>query len=186
MKRKRNEYHQQIKSTKRIDKRILSASVVSFMLIVAAMPLVFALSEDTLVISFDPDSDIDIDVSLATYNYSTVTVNEWTNTSGEHFTLYNNGTISMDTEIRADNITAEGNMSLNESGVVPGTDEYALYIEDLSSPGYVNDSYIMEFDDDLLPASDKSFDICLLIGTNTTLNHTWQTTTIYFRGSIHS
>ena len=167
-------------------KKILLVGIISFIVLIASTPLVFAVTEDTLVITFDPDSDIDIDVSLATYNYSSVTVNAWTNTTGEVFTLYNNGTIPMDTDIRADNETAEGDMQLNESGVVPGTDQFAIYIEDLTSPGYLNQSYVAEFDDDLAPNADTSFDICLLMGTNTSLNHTWQTETIYFRGRIHS
>ena len=157
--------------------------LVSFIMLAAATPIVLGATVDTVIITFDPDGDIDIDVNLSYYNFSSVVAGIWSNTTGGTFTLYNNGTIPMDTEIRSNASTDEGDMDLNESGVPPDMDEYAIYIEGLDFENYVNSSYTIEFDQGLNPSASKTFDICLLLG-NISTNHSWQTTTIYFRGSI--
>jgi len=158
--------------------------LVTLIILAGFTPLVWAATEDTVVITFDPDGNIDIDINYLSYNYSTVYANSWANTSGGYFTLYNNGSVPMDTQIRTNATTDETDMSLNESGVAPGTDEYAIYIEDLDFPGYLNSSYVGDFDQNLAALGSKTFDICLLIGVNLTANFSWQTTTIYFQGSI--
>ena len=163
--------------------RKLSVIIMALMFFASTTPLVLALHEDTLVITFDPDGDIDINVDVTAYNFSTVNVNAWENTTGELFTLYNNGTLPMDTEIRADN-SSEGDMTINGTGAPPATDEFAIYIEDLDFPHYLNDSYVDDFDTALASNGYKSFDVCLLLGTNLSANHSWQTVNISFRGSI--
>ena len=165
------------------DKKIRFSILVTFIMLAATTPLVLAATEDTVIITFDPNGDIDIDVNLSFYNFSSVVSGIWSNTTGGTFTLYNNGTIPMDTEIRTNASTDEGDMDLNESGVPPGIDEYAIFIEGLDFENYVNSSYTIEFDQGLNPSASKTFDICLLLGSIST-NHSWQTTTIYFRGSI--
>ena len=163
-------------------KKILGILVV-IMILAAFTPLVWAKSEDTVVITFDPDGSIDIDVNLSSWNFSIIYPGDWENSTGAAFTLYNNGSVPMTTEINTTAKTQEGNMFLNESGVAPGTDQYAIFIEDLEFPNYLNTSYRV-FDTGLAPLDTKTFDICLLLGTNISANHSWQTTTIYFRGSI--
>lgn len=165
------------------DKKIGFTILVSFIMLAATTPLVLAATVDTVIIIFDPDGDIDIDVNLSFYNFSSVVAGIWSNTTGGTFTLYNNGTIPMDTEIRTNASTDEGDMDLNESGVPPAMDEYAIYIEGLDFENYVNSSYTIDFDQGLNPSESKTFDICLLLG-NISTNHSWQTTTVYFRGSI--
>ncbi len=165
------------------NKKTVFSILVSLILIVATSPMVLAATEDTVIITFDPDGDIDIDVNLSFYNFSSVVAGIWSNTTGGTFTLYNNGTIPMDTEIRSNASTDEGDMDLNQSGVAPQQDEYAIYIEGLDFENYVNSSYTIEFDQGLNPSDSKTFDIGLLLG-NISTNHSWQTTTIYFRGSI--
>ena len=181
MKKKGNEIRKQIKMRK--DNKFLLTCIVSFMLIMATTPLVLGLHEDLLVITFDPEADVDINVDFTAYNFSTVAVDAWENTTGELFTLYNNGTIAMDTEIRADN-TSEGDMTINGTGVPPGMDEFAIYIEDLDVPHYLNYSYVDDFDTALAANGYKSFDVCLLIGSSMSANHSWQTVNISFRGTI--
>lgn len=148
-------------------------------------PLVLAATEDSVIITFDPQGDIDIDVNLSSYNFSTVQANAWANTTGNMFLLWNNGTVSMNTEIRTNDTTDEGDMGLNISTAPPGTDQYAIYIKDLNNfDQYVNNTYGFygNYSINLLPNDNDGFDICLLIGTNLSANHSWQTTTIYFRG----
>ena len=159
---------------------------VTSIILAGFTPLVLAATEDSVEISFDPDGDIDIDISLASYNFSSIQANQWENTTGGVFTIYNNGTVSMNTQIKTNATTdppGSGDMSLNASGVAPGQDEYAIYIDGLDVGNYLTTAYGLEFDTNLLPDDSKTFDICLLLGTNLSANFSWQTTTIYFQGS---
>jgi hypothetical protein len=157
--------------------------LVTTMILAAFTPLVMAATEDDLIITFDPDGDIDIDVNISAYNFSKVQANSWTNTTGGTFTLYNNGSVAMDTRIKTNATTDEGDMSLNASGTPPQQDEYAIYIEGLDSELYLENAYNEYFDTVLLPQDSKTFDVCLRIGINLSANHSWQTTTISFEGS---
>jgi len=160
--------------------------LVTSIIVAAFTPLVLAASEDSVIITFDPNGDIDIDVSLASYAFGGVNANSWRNTTGGTFTLYNNGTVAMDTQIKTNATTdpaGAGSMSLNASGVPPGTDKYAIYINGLDVGNYLTTAYSLEFDQGLLPADSKTFDICLRLGTNLSANFSSQTTTIYFQGS---
>ena len=183
MRKNKGEIQNRIFSRFRNDKKIGFTILVTFIMLTASTPLVLAATVDTVIITFDPDGDIDIDVNLSYYNFSSVVAGIWSNTTGGTFTLYNNGTIPMDTEIRSNASTDEGDMDLNESDVPPQQDEYAIYIEGLDFENYVNSSYTIEFDQGLNPSDSKTFDICLLMG-NISANHSWQTTTVYFRGTI--
>jgi len=149
------------------------------MILVGFSPLVWAGTNDTVIITFDPIGDIDIDISYASYDFGSITGNSNISTSGNYFTLYNNGTVAMDTEIKTNATTDESNMNLDTDGN-PGLDYFSIYINDLDTPGYLTTSYV-EFDQSLSPGS-KTFDITLYIGYLST-NHGQQTTTIYFQGS---
>ncbi|UCF49170.1 MAG: hypothetical protein JSU91_05320 [Thermoplasmatales archaeon] len=157
--------------------------LVSTMILAAFTPIVMAATTDDLIITFNPDGDIDIDVNISDYDFGSVQANEWSNTTGGTFTLYNNGTVAMDTRIKTNATTDETDMSLNATGVAPGQDEYAIKIQGLDATGYLETSYNLYFDTSLLPADSKTFDVCLLIGTNLSANHSQQTTTISFEGS---
>ena len=161
----------------------INVLLVTAMIFAAFTPLVMAATTDDLIITFDPDGDIDIDVNISAYNFTKVQANSWTNTTGGTFTLYNNGSVAMDTRIKTNASTDEGDMDLNESGVAPQQDEYAIYIEGLDLEQYLNSSYLQYFDTVLLPQDSKTFDVCLRIGINLSANHSWQTTTISFEGS---
>jgi hypothetical protein len=172
----------------RADKKILFALVVSCMMFIATAPIIIGATSDSLEISFDPDGDVDIDVNFADYNITVqvgpVISGTWTNTSGSTFTIYNNGTVAMDTQIQTNTSTDQGNMSLNASGVAPAQDEYAINITGLSN-GYPQDTYVhvaygVEFDQNLAPSGGTAtFDLCILLG-DISANHTWQETTLNF------
>ena len=157
---------------------------VAMLILGAFTPLAFAATEDSLIILFDPDGDIDIDVSHVSYNYSSVQANTWANSTGGYFTLYNNGTVAMNTQIKTNASTDTSDMDLNASGVPPGQDEYAIFIEGLDVQNYLTNAYGLVFDTSLLPADSKTFDICLLLGVNLSANFTAQNTTIFFQGSV--
>ncbi|KYK27981.1 hypothetical protein AYK20_07635 [Thermoplasmatales archaeon SG8-52-1] len=161
----------------------INVILVVTIILAAFTPHVLAATTDDLIITFDPDGEIDIDVNISQYDFGSIQANSWTNTSGGTFTLYNNGTVAMDTRIKTNATTDETDMSLNASGVAPAQDEYAIYIEGLDLEQYLLSSYNQEFDQQLLPADSKTFDVCLLIGVNLSANHSQQTTTISFEGS---
>ena len=158
--------------------------LVTMLILGAFTPLVFAATEDSLIITFDPDGDIDIDISNASYDFGSIKANEWANSTGGYFTLYNNGTVTMDTQIKTNASTDTSDMDLNASGVPPGQDEYAIFIEGLDVQNYLTNAYGLVFDTSLLPADSKTFDICLLLGVNLSANFTAQNTTIFFQGSV--
>ena len=166
--------------------RKISVFIIAVLMIGALItPLVVAVTEDTLIITFDPDGEIDIDVDYASHNFSEVQANDWSNTSDSYFTLYNNGTVAMDTEIRTNATTDEGDMDLNLSTAVPGTDQYAILVRGLDVEQWLNSSYAThgEYDQGINPNDSKQFGLRLKLGTNLSANHTWQTSTIYFRGT---
>ena len=159
--------------------------LITTMILVAFTPYVLAATEDTVIITFDPQGDIDIDVNISAYNFSGILANTFKETSGGWFLLWNNGTVSMNTEIKTNGSTDEGDMDLNLSTAAPGTDEYSILISGLNTfDQYVNTSYSLygNYSTNLLPNDNDAFDIRLTIGTNLSANHSWQTTTIYFRG----
>ena len=160
--------------------------LVVVMMLAGLTPVVFAVTEDEVLIFFDPDGEIDIDIAPeVSYNFSSVQANSWANSTGGTFTLFNNGTIAMDTQIKTNASTDETDMDLNASGTPPQQDEYAINITglDLTTNTFLTSSYSVEFDQQLLPDDSKTFDVCLLIGVNLSANHSWQTTTISFQGS---
>jgi len=164
--------------------RKISVFIIAALMIGALItPLVLAATEDNVVITFDPDGDIDINVDAATYNFTTSQANAWDNTTASYFTCYNNGTVAMDVEVNASEHSNEGDMWLNESTSAPSQDEYAIYIKGFTPGGYVNSSYTYEHETGILPDDNTQFGISLLIGTNLSANHSWQTVTVYFRGT---
>ena len=172
----------------RMNIKKLSSLLVTIMFLAGLTPLVLAATEDNLYISFDPDGDIDIDVDIHDYNISSqvgpVLANEWTNTTTSTFTIYNNGTVNMDVQIKTNASTDQNDMDLNASGVAPVEDEYAIFIEGLDAENYIGTAYGQELENNI-PANGgtATFDVCLLLGTIST-NHSLQNTTIYFQGSI--
>ncbi len=170
-------------SKRKVSKKIVLTFLVSAMVITATTPLVMAAIEDNVHITFDPDGSIDIDVSPASYDFGSAVAGIWTNSSGSYFTLYNNGTVPMDTQIKSNATTDETTMNLSTAGN-PGLDEYSFNTDGLSNDMWVPNSYGTESDTSLNPSASQSFEICLLLGTSLSANHTTQHTTIYFQGSI--
>ena len=167
----------------RMESKKLYAVLITAVIIAAFTPIVFAATEDTVRITFDPDGVIDINVNRTTYNFGSVQADEWSNSTGGYFTLYNNGTVAMDTQIKTNASTESTQMDLNASGVAPVQDEFAIRITGLDVSMYLGTAYGAEFDTGLLPDDSKTFDMCLLLGPTLSANFTTQNTTIYFQGS---
>jgi len=156
--------------------------LISFMLVMGTIPIAYGATEDSLLITFDPDGDVDIDVNLSNYSFGGVLSGVWSNTTGSVFLLYNNGTVAMDTQIKSNATTDEGNMTLNETGEPYELDNFTLYTDGFDADAYITTTYGANFDDDLDVGASKGFDLCLYIG-NLSANHSQQTTTIYFQGT---
>ena len=166
-------------------KKILLVGLISAMLISALTPIVMAATEEGITITFDPSGNIDIDVSPNASDLGTAGANDWTNTTGGTFTLFNNGSTSMDTEIKTNATTDSSDMELDDDGIAIPADNYSLYAEaDLETPGYITISYSF-FDTGLAKDGTKNFDLCLKLAD---ISQDWdqQQTTVYFRGSISS
>jgi len=169
----------------RADKKVLFAILVSSMLLTAVTPIVLAATEDNVTITFDPDGAIEIDVGQTNYSFGSAISGTWTNSTASYFTLYNNGTVAMDTEIRTNETTdSPSDMYLNESNIAPRQDEYAIKTVGFTTDQYLNSTYALygEYDQGLNPDDNKQFGLSLYLG-NLSANHSVQTTTIYFRGT---
>ena len=185
MKKKRNVLYKKPSLKRNINKKILFAYLVSYMIIIATSSSVLAATSDSVEITFNPDGDIDIDVNLSFYNFSSIISGNWGNTSGNMFLLWNNGSVAMDTQIETNDSTDEAQMWLNLSGAAPSVNQYAIMTINLGTVDkYLNNTYGTEgyYSTGLLPNDNDGFDLGILLG-NLSANHSWQTTTIRFQGS---
>ena len=163
-------------------RKIYAFIIATLVIAVVTAPLIWAATEDSVVITFNPEGAIDIDVFPASYDFGDVLVTLWSNTTGNYFTLYNNGTVPMDTQVKSNASTEEGDMYLNASGL-PGLDNYSLITANLNADGYMDSNYGADNDSSLAATGSKTFGICLRMGATLSANHTQQTTTIFFQGS---
>ena len=92
--------------------------------IATVMPLVWA-DETSISITFDPDATIYIDITPKTYDFGSVHVGQLENSTGSTFSLYNNGTISIDTQIKTNATTDSTLLTLDVDGS-PATDAYSF------------------------------------------------------------
>lgn len=164
-------------------KKILLAGLISAMLVSALIPIAMAATEEGITITFDPSGTIDIDVGPNSYAFGAADANSWTNSTGSTFTLYNNGTTSMDTQIKTNATTDSSSMTLDPDGVSIAADNYSLYTTGLDTDAYITTSYSAEFDAALASSGSTGFDLDIRLAD---ISQDWsqQTTTIYFQGSI--
>lgn len=163
-------------------KKIVLICLISAMWITTLTPIVLA-DETSISITFDPDGSVDIDVTPKSYAFGVIQAGDWKNTTGSTFTIYNNGTIAMDTQIKSNASTDSTQMTLDIDGN-PGTDAYSIFTDNLDTDGYITTAYGADFDSALLGGGSKGFDLHLNIGDYLSSNFTTQTTTIYLQGSI--
>jgi hypothetical protein len=183
MRKKDINSHKLIEKSHLVVNKFFIISAILLLFLSTFSPLILAATEDNVRVTFNPDGNIDIDITPASYDFGSTVAGVWTNSSGSYFTLYNNGTVPMDTQIRTNATTEETDMTLNTTGS-PGLDEYSFNTSGLSNDMWFPSSYGLESDTSLASGSSKGFDICLLIGTSLSANHSTQNTTIYFQGSI--
>jgi len=164
-------------------KKIILVGLISAMLVSALTPIVMAVTEEGITITFDPSGNIDIDVSPNSYDFGTAGANDWTNSTGSAFTLYNNGSTSMDTQIKTNATTDSGEMTLDPDGTAIPADNYSLNTSGLDANAWITTAYGADVDSALEALGSKGFDLCLLLA-DISQDWTQQTTTVYFQGSI--
>ena len=131
----------------------------------------------------DPDGVVDIDVTPKTYNFGSIQAGAWKNTTNSYFTIYNNGTLSMDTQFKTNATTDSAQLTLDDNGA-PGSNAYSFRTNGLDTDGYITASYAVEQDTGIAAKTNKVCGLCLNMGSSITQNWTAQRTTIYLQGSI--
>jgi hypothetical protein len=150
--------------------------------ITIVMPPVWA-DETSIKVTFDPEAAVNIDVSPKTYNFTTIQAGAWKNTTGSYFTLYNNGTVTMDTQFKSNATTDSAQLSLDGDGN-PGSNAYSFRTSGLDADGYIDVGYGSDLDSAIVASGTKGFALCLRMGSSLTQNFSYQRTTIYIQGSV--
>ncbi|HUT00066.1 MAG TPA: hypothetical protein VMY59_07105 [Candidatus Thermoplasmatota archaeon] len=145
-------------------------------------PMVLA-DETSISVTFDPDGVIDIDVTPKTYDFGSIQPGAWSNTTANYFTIYNNGTLSMDTQFKTNATTDSTNLTLDADGS-PGLDSYSFQTNGLDTDGYITAAYAVEQDTGITAGTNKVCGLCLNMGSSISQNWTSQRTTIYLQGSV--
>ncbi len=163
---------------------IIAFLIVTIFLSTFMLPISIA-ADDTIHVTFDPTGSVSLDVSPQTLNFSTVTANG-NEESGTTFTLYNNGTIAMQTDCDTNATTDEGDLTLDADGS-PTEDTYSLRFTSTTMDG--DDAYITDagvtLDNSLSASGSDTFKITIYLGPIST-DHGWQTTTVNFTGTAAS
>jgi hypothetical protein len=170
-----------------MNRKKLAIGLLTIMLFALVTPIpmtkVFAGTTDTLEATFDPKGNISIEIGPQTYDFGEIWALSWRNTTGTTFTIFNNGSVAMDTDF---NISKNGtNFLLDNTGACSSDDEYAVYTSGLDSDGWLDSVALggATFDTNIGPDASKSFDLHLKIG-DITENFGDETFTITAQGSV--
>jgi hypothetical protein len=169
-----------------IRKKLAIGLVIAMLFaIITPMPMttVFAATTDTLTCTFDPEGNISIEISPASYDFGTIWANEWKNTSSSAFTLYNNGTSSMDTGINVS--TSPTNFTIDNTGACNSDDQFGVYTYGLDSDGWLDtaDAGGTSFDTAIVAGGSKTFGLNMTIG-NITSNFGQDSFVVTVEGSV--
>jgi hypothetical protein len=166
-------------------KKILFAWLVSLLWLSMLTPVVLADTTD-IHVTFNPEGTVDIDVSPKTYDFGSVFAGGYNNSSGMgalYFTLYNNGSVTMDTQIWS-NITTDSDALTLDGNGAPGQDAYSFFTDGLDADNWIPSSASTEHDSALAASGTKDFDINLTMGSPLTSNFPQQRTMINLTGSV--
>jgi len=143
---------------------------------------VLAATEDHVTVTFNPTGNISIEISPPTYDFGAIYAEGWVNTSGTTFTIYNNGSVGMDTEIKTNGTTESTNFTLDTTGAtIELIDNFALQTNGLDSDAWLTSGY-SNVDTDIAADASTSFDLRLHIG-NISENFGQEQVRIYVQGS---
>ena len=159
--------------------------IVMLFALVTPIPMttVFAGTTDTLTATFDPRANISIEIGPQTYDFGNIWANSWRNTTGTTFTIFNNGSVAMDTDF---NVSGNAtNFTLDNTGACSSDDEYGVQTNGLDTDGWLDTAALggATFDQNIADGGSKSFDLYLKIG-GITQNFDQDTFTITVQGSV--
>ena len=121
----------------KIEKLFLIGFVVMLLLMAFMSPQVI-LADESITVTFDPQGSVIGDVAPNSYDYAGVTMGG-SEASGD-FTLWNNGTIQMDTDVETNVTTADMECDGDGVGGSLAEDFFALQFTDTAFAG--DDAYI--------------------------------------------
>ena len=168
-------------------KILMIALVVSILSIASFSPVpitVLAATTEDITITFDPQGNISLDVSPEVWNLSIVWSNSSESTGGTHFTLWNNGSVNMQTDIQITSNTP-GDLTIDDTGIPTTDNYYALNLTGGTASGinhWVKESATIQLDSDIDASASDTFGFTLYM-SNITANHTWQTLVVTLTGS---
>jgi hypothetical protein len=160
-------------------KKIMLAFLISMIWITTLTPMVLAATEASIHVTFDPSGAVIVDVMPKSYAFGSVPANEWKNTTNNYFTLYNNGTVAMTTQIYTNGSTDSAEMNYQAGN--PGTDKYAFSTHGFTSNTWIPTAYGGSIQT-VNAASNMNFGLDLKLGIINT-NFTLQTTNVYIKGT---
>ena len=169
-------------------KKILTIALVTSILSIASFsPIsitVLAATTDTITITFDPQGNVSLDVFPEEWNLSTVWSYSNESTTNNYFTLWNNGTVDMQTDIQI--TTSPANLCVEYNISEPTTDNYyALNLTGTTISGknhWVQELAAIQLDSDIDASASDTFGFTFYL-SNITTNHSWQTLVVTLTGS---
>ena len=171
----------------KINKILMIALVASILSIASFSPIsitVLAGTTDTITITLDPQGNISLDVFPEEWNLSTVWSYSNESTTNNYFTLWNNGTVDMQTDIQITTSPALLHVEYNISE--PTTDNYyALNLTGATISGknhWVQELVAIQLDSSIVASASDTFGFTFYLA-NITANHTWQTLVVTLTGS---
>ena len=145
------------------------------------LPAVMGATSDSISITFNPSGNIDLDISPQSADVGVVGAGSSAGTAANYFTLYNNGTVGMDTQIEANSTTDSGNLTLDGDGS-PGLDYFSLYVTGNCPNQYIS-STPANWKQDLAPGGSETFGITVYLG-QISMDYGQEKVTINVTGSI--
>jgi hypothetical protein len=164
--------------------RKIQCIIISILLAITFVtPAVLGTTDEVILVWFDPTGDVDINIVVNHTDFDTVTGGTQEATGATAFTLYNNGSIAMDTTIQTNTSVESGNLSL-DTDAAPGNDQYSLYIIGACTNQFIT-STAVAWETDLAGGGSQTFGLRIYLG-NLTVDYGRENTTINVTGTANT
>lgn len=170
----------------KIKKILMIALVISILSIASFSPIsitVLAGTTDTITITFDPQGNISLDVFPEEWNLSIVWSYSNESTTNNYFTLWNNGSVDMQTDIQI--TTSPADLYLDYNNTPTADNYYGLNLTGATISGrnhWVQETAAIQLDSNIVASASVTFGFTFYL-SNITANHTWQTLVVTLTGS---
>jgi len=171
----------------KIKKILMIALVASILSIASFSPIsitVLAGLTDTITITLDPQGNVSLDVFPEEWNLSICWSYSNESTTINYFTLWNNGSVDMQTDIQI--TTSPENLHVDYNQSEPTTDDYyALNLTGSTISGknhWVREDTTIQLDSNIAASASDTFGFTFYLA-NISANHTWQTLVVTLTGS---